>query len=99
MDSTTPPYSVQSVPVPSGPGTAAIPGGPRDHVACDAEIARLRVRAGAAERKLATLATRNRRHLDLPGSCCPHLARENLAIIGTEGEVSGDDWSFTDPAL
>jgi len=58
-----------------------------------------RERAEAAERRLATLAAHNRQHLDLPGSCCPHLARENLAIIGTGEEVSGDDWSFTDPAL
>jgi len=58
-----------------------------DHVACDAEIGRLRARAEAAEAKLATLAAHNRGHLKLPGSCCPHLALENLAIIGSEEET------------
>ena len=45
-------------------------------------------RAKTAEAKLATLAAHNRQHLELPGSCCPHLARENLAIIGSEEKGS-----------
>lgn len=45
------------------------------------------IRREQAEAKLATLAAHNREHLNLPGSCCPHLARENLAIIGTEEEA------------
>jgi hypothetical protein len=43
--------------------------------------------AEADRAKLATLAAHNRGHLELPGSCCPHLAQENLAIIDA-GEPS-----------
>ncbi len=46
-------------------------------------------RAEAAEATLATLTAHNRRHLELAGSCCPHLAQENLAIIGEEERPGG----------
>ena len=57
---------------------------------CGELVAKHRARAEAAEAKLATLAVHNRGHLELAGSCCPHLAQENLAVIGSE-EESGND--------
>ena len=44
-----------------------------------AEIVRLRTRQD-------TIAAHCRGHLELPGSCCPHLAQEILAVIGTGEE-------------
>jgi hypothetical protein len=64
----------------------AIRGGSTD------EEAEWRERAEAAERKLATLAIHNRAHLELTGSCCPHLAQENLAIIGSEEKQVTESW-------
>lgn len=55
---------------------------------CGELVAKHRGRAEAAEAKLATLAVHNRGHLELAGSCCPHLAQENLAIIGSEEETA-----------
>ena len=52
MDSTTPPCSVQPVPVPAGSDTAISPG-PREHIACDTVISGLRSRAETAEAELA----------------------------------------------
>jgi len=50
--------------------------------------------------RLARIAAHCRGHLKLPGSCCPHLAQEILAIIGADEEGGDpDDWSFTDPVL
>ena len=43
-----------------------------------------RARTEAAEAKLAAIAEHCRGHLRLPGSCCPHLAQEILAIAGEE---------------
>lgn len=42
------------------------------------------MRREAAEAKLAALAAHCRGHLELSGSCCPHLAQEILAVIGSE---------------
>ena len=68
-------------------------------------VLRYRLRAEAAERKLAAIEAPCRAQAGNPE--CPECGRgealvrasDILAIIGTEGEVSGDDWSFTDPAL
>ena len=54
-----------------------------------AEIAALKRTARMLEAKLAALAAHNRGHLKLSGSCCPHLARDNLAIIGSEEAPGG----------
>jgi len=57
---------------------------------CGMLVAKHRARAEAAEARLATIASHCRGHLKLPGSCCPHLAHEILAIISTERERDGD---------
>ena len=51
---------------------------------CGELVAKHRARAEAAEAKLAVIKAHCRGHLELPGSCCPHLAHEILAIIGND---------------
>jgi hypothetical protein len=53
----------------------------------DGVLERILARAGAAEATLHTITSHCRGHLELPGSCCPHLAHEILAIIGTKEEA------------
>ena len=55
------------------------------------EEAGWRFRARVAEAKLATINAHCRGHLKLPGSCCPHLAEEILAITGTGPEDRSDE--------
>jgi hypothetical protein len=57
----------------------------------DGVLERTLDRALAAERKLATITSHCRGHLELPGSCCPHLAQEILAITGTGPEDRSDE--------
>ncbi len=45
-----------------------------------------RGRAKVAEERLAAVIGHCRGHLKLPGSCCPHLAQEILAILGSKEE-------------
>ena len=62
-------------------------------ISCTSCAARLdrasaeRERAERAEARLAAIAEHCRGHLRLPGSCCPHLAEEILAVIGSEEEA------------
>ena len=55
MNSTTPTYGVQAVPVPTGSNATVSFGGPGDHAACDAEIARLRARCDERDRLISAL--------------------------------------------
>ena len=51
---------------------------------CGELVTRHRDRAERAEEMLSDVAAHCREHLEIPGSCCPHLAEEILAITGSE---------------
>jgi hypothetical protein len=52
--------------------------------------AEARFRAEAAEAMLRTVVFHCRAHLKLPGTCCPHLADEILAITGSNEKEAPD---------
>ena len=68
-------------------------GGPGDHAACDAAVARLRERAMRAEAKLAAIAARCRERIDGPGRHGLTMAAAQFILGIAEGgsEEKADD--------
>ena len=72
-----------------------------DRAVARAEAAEARAVAAEARLAIAVRALSGIRAVVGTSTEAYHMARDALAIIGTEeeGGDAGDDWSFTDPAL